>query len=120
VTGDGWFDLDAGPVVRPYAMTSGRTAPVAGDFDLIAIVHATRDPAPDDEAVLGPESAEIIRYARDPVSVAEIAAHLDLPAGTVRVLLGDLLDARLIHTRSPASHRTGQLLEEVIHGLRSL
>lgn len=120
MTGEGWFDRDAGPVVRPYAMTSGRTAPVAGNFDLIAIVHATRDPAPGDEVTLGPESAEIIRYAGTPVSVAEVAAHLDLPAGTVRVLLGDLLDARLIDTRSPAPHRAGPLLEAVIHGLRSL
>jgi hypothetical protein len=117
MTSDGWFDHDAGPVVRPYAMTSGRTA---GAFDLISIVRAARGPAPGDDATLGPEAAEILRYAQTPVSVAEVAAHLDLPAGTVRVLLADLHGLRLIHTRSPGTQDAGPLLEAVIHGLRAL
>ena|ERR1051326_8434522 len=114
---DGWFDVDAGPVVRPYAMTAGRTT---GAFDLIAIVVAVRPPVPGDEVALGPEALEILRYAQPPVSVAEIAAHLDLPAGTVRVLLTDLLSMGLIHTRAPEAIDHGPLLEAVINGLRAL
>ena len=36
-----WLDQDAGPVVRPYAMTGGRVAPSGGEFDLVAFVVAT-------------------------------------------------------------------------------
>ena len=35
-----WLDHDAGPVVRPYAMTQGRVAP-EDEFDLVAFVVAT-------------------------------------------------------------------------------
>lgn len=45
---DRWFDDAAGPVVRPYAMTRGRTRSTAGDaerLDLIALVIAD-EPAP--------------------------------------------------------------------------
>lgn len=110
---------DAGPVVRPYAMTSGRTTPVRGAFDLISIVLATRPPEPDDDG-LHPESAHILRHSQRPVSVAELAAELDLPAGTVMVLLGDLLAQQLIVTRSPTPARgvaSRPVLEAVINGL---
>ena len=41
---DRWFDDDAGPVVRPYAMTRGRTRSSADEarLDLIALVIAER------------------------------------------------------------------------------
>ena len=29
---DRWLDRDAGPVVRPYAVTKGRTVPASGSF----------------------------------------------------------------------------------------
>jgi Protein of unknown function (DUF742) len=118
---DGWLDGDAGPVVRQYAMTSGRTRSTR-DFDLISIILATRPPAESDTE-LEPEAAHIIRQCQQPLSVAEIAAHLDLPAGTVKVLLGDLLDQRLIMTRAPVATTSvpnQPVLEAVINGLRSL
>ena len=118
-----WLDGEAGPVVRPYAMTSGRTRPVFGDFDLISIILTVPTEVPDD-AGLVPEAEEILRYCRRPVSVAEIAAHLDLPAGTVKVLLGDLLRQQLIRTRDPETDPNGtpsiRVLEAVINGLRAL
>lgn len=117
----GWLDGDAGPVVRPYAMTSGRTRSTR-DFDLISIILATRPPSESDTE-LEPEAARIIRQCQQPLSVAEIAAHLDLPSGTVKVLLGDLLDQRLIITRAPVATTSvpnQPVLEAVINGLRSL
>jgi hypothetical protein len=118
-----WLDGEAGPVVRPYAMTSGRTRPVFGAFDLISIILSVPMEVPDG-ADLAPEAAEILRYCRRPMSVAEIAAHLDLPAGTVKVLLGDLLRQRLIRTRDPETDPNGgpsiRVLEAVINGLRAL
>ena len=36
---DMWVDRDSGPVVRPYALTGGRTEPATGEMlDLISIV----------------------------------------------------------------------------------
>ena len=39
---DRWLDETAGPVVRPYALTQGRTRPSGAAFDLVATVTATR------------------------------------------------------------------------------
>jgi hypothetical protein len=116
-----WLDAEAGPVVRPYAMTRGRTRPT-GDFDLIALVIATQ-PYSAVHIGLEPEHAAIVRMAQSPISVAEISAHLDLPLGIVRVMLGDLLDRGFILAREPkpATQMPSQrVLKAVINGLRSL
>jgi hypothetical protein len=121
-TGEMWLDEDAGPLVRPYAMTRGRTRPTVGDFDLISQVVAIR-PLSAFDTGLGPEHAVITGLCRQALSVAEIAAHLDLPVGIVRVLLGDLLDKGLISVRAPqppTQMPNEGLFEAVINGLRSL
>jgi hypothetical protein len=117
-----WLDDEAGPVVRPYAMTRGRTRPSSGEFDLIALIVAIQ-PAAAVSAGLGPEQTVIIDMCQHPLSVAEISAHLDLPVGIVRVLLGDLLDSGFILTREPRRmmQSPGEpVLKAVINGLRSL
>src|SRR5262245_12239464 len=117
-----WVDDEAGPVVRHYAMTAGRTRPTRGDCDLIAPHRSTHHPGQVDSN-LQPELASIIRLCQSPVSVAELATHLDLPAGTIRVLLGDLLDRGYIRTRSPvpaAQLPTERVFKAVLDGLRSL
>jgi hypothetical protein len=117
-----WLDEEAGPVVRHYAMTSGRTKPRRGDFDLITLIMATRTIAQLD-ASMQPELSAIVRLCQNPISVAELATHLDLPAGTIRVLLGDLLDRGYIRTRSPAPAAqlpNERVFKAVLDGLRSL
>jgi Protein of unknown function (DUF742) len=117
-----WIDDSAGPVVRPYAMTRGRTRPTAGQFDLITLVLATRAPVHADIG-LGPEHLAIFQLCQRPQSVAEVAAHLKLPLGTVRVMLGDLLERNLIEVREPrlaASPPDDSIFEAVIDGLRAL
>ncbi|MBM0238843.1 DUF742 domain-containing protein [Micromonospora sp. ATA32] len=120
-TQDQWVDDHAGPVVRPYAVTRGRARPV-GTFDLISLVTATRaDVTP--EAGLGPEHMAIIGLCQRMQSVAEVAAHLDLPVGTVRVLLGDLVERSLVQVREPrttAGLPDDSVFEAVINGLRAL
>jgi hypothetical protein len=121
-TEERWLDDAAGPVVRPYVMTYGRTQPTRGKLDLISLVVATR-PAPAAEVGLGPEHIAIIRLCRGPLSVAEIAAHLDLPAGTIRVLIGDLLDKRFVEVQAPPSEtnmRDDRMYKAVLDGLRAL
>jgi len=117
-----WVDEDAGPVVRHYAMTAGRTQPTLGKFDLITQVmaqRATLSPEPN----LHPEHALIVQLCQVPTSVAEIATTLDLPVGTVRVLLGDLLNRGYIRTRSPipaAAVPNVRVFKAVLDGLRAL
>lgn len=125
---DRWFDDAAGPVVRPYAMTRGRTSHAAEDkLDLIALVVAEarhQDPGADTEHSLSPEQLDILEFCRDrPVSVAEIASHLDLPIGVVRVLIGDLLDAAFVQVGRPvppAELPAERILRDVINGLQAL
>ena len=115
-----WIDDDAGPIVRPYALTGGRTQPPRGGFDLIAVVIASRPAAPAD-AGLGSTYAEIMRLCQQPHSVAEIAAHLRLPTGITRVLLGDLVEKELIRKpTSTAPLPTDDTFRAVIDGIRAL
>ncbi|WP_077801774.1 DUF742 domain-containing protein [Streptomyces sp. JHA26] len=121
-----WFDDEAGPVVRPYAMTRGRTSSAAQyRLDLIAVV--VPEPHADDpeaDVTLAPEHVEIVGLCRDaPQTVAELAAGLDLPVGVVRVLVGDLVDAELVHVNRPvppAELPDENILRDVISGLRAL
>jgi hypothetical protein len=117
-----WLDHDAGPVVRPYAMTQGRVAPSEGGFDLVAFVVATvREFAPDGQ--LQPEHHAMIAAAWEPISIVELASTLDLSIGVVRVLLGDLLSAGLISLYEPPAATQPHdvdVLKAVVNGLRAL
>lgn len=121
-----WFDDEAGPVVRPYAMTRGRTTSVGQHrLDLIAVVVAephTDDPEGDHS--LSPEHVDIVDLCRDtPQSVAELSSELDLPIGVVRVLIGDLVDSEWVHVNRPvppAELPDESILRDVINGLRAL
>ncbi|MFF3074991.1 DUF742 domain-containing protein [Kitasatospora sp. NPDC057904] len=115
-------DAAAGPIVRPYAMTGGRTTPSRSGLDLVALVVSD---VPDPAAVnVGPEHDLLLTLCRQrPLSVAELAADTDLPLGVVRVLLGDLLDSALIRVTQPAPPAflaDPHVLQEVIDGLRAL
>jgi uncharacterized protein DUF742 len=112
-----------GPVVRPYALTGGRTVPADGDFDLIAIVRSVDDDLDAEWWPRSPEHEAISVLCRSPHSVAEVAAELDLALGVVRVLLGDLLDHGRIRVRRPApvaQFPNERVLKDVIDGLHAL
>jgi hypothetical protein len=115
-----WYDADAGPVVRLYALTRGRVAPGAGGLDLATVV--TAGPAPTGLEDLSPEQSEILRLCVHPVSVAEVAAHLGLPLSTARVLLSDLRTNGLLvaGVERPADEPSEQLLGKVLSGLWEL
>ena len=119
---DHWLDEEAGPVVRPYALTRGRTRPTGEALDLIAIITAVRG-VQLDPATLDPEHIAVLRLCRLPASVADLAADLDLPLGVVRILLGDLQERSLVaihHPIPPARLPDVQILKEVVDGLRRL
>jgi hypothetical protein len=116
-----WLDAEAGPVVRPYALTQGRTRHAGESFDLVATVRATRAIA--DPALLAPEHISVLRLARTPTTVADIASDVDLPLGVVRVILADLRELGLIAISTPivmAERFDKHTLREVLNGLRGL
>ncbi|MFI5529743.1 DUF742 domain-containing protein [Kitasatospora sp. NPDC051853] len=121
---DQWFDDEAGPVVRLFSMTRGRTRPTEeGLFDLISLITAVhRDGA--GESDLDLEHRAILDLCRDePLSVAELGSFTDMPVSLVRVLLGDLHDSGLISVTRPvplAQLPDERLLRDVINGLRAL
>jgi hypothetical protein len=112
-----------GALVRPYAVTRGRTEPLRA----IAI-----------EAVLvtSPQGAQEARFTeRDrrqiaalcherPQSMAEIAAYLGMPLGVARVLVADMVAAGMLvlHNTDDSGdiNQRIEVLERVLVGLRRL
>jgi hypothetical protein len=121
-SGHDWLDQDAGPVVRPYTMTGGRATPVTGGLDLLTYVEALY--APEADLIhLQPEHRTILQITRTALSIAEIAARLDLPIGVVKVLVGDLLQGSLVSTfdsGTTVNPPDESILRAVIDGLRAL
>lgn len=121
---DEWTDDEAGPMVRPYAVTGGRTRPGRGDFDVIAIIATHPRPGvPMPPSVSGPEHQRILRLCETPQSVAEICSGMNLALGVVRILLDDLDSAGLIVVRRPAPVTqlpSEHVLKELIDGLEAL
>jgi hypothetical protein len=118
-----WIDADAGPVVRPYQLTRGRTRHGGDAFDLVATVAATSGRAADVGA-LAPEHVSVLQLARRPTTVVDIASDVDLPLGVVRILLADLRELGLVLIRQPATTKAQRVdkntLREVLNGLRGL
>lgn len=116
-----WYDDEAGPIVRPYAMTRGRTRP-AQDLDVVALILSVEDTVPMG-AGFEPEHSHILDAARRPISIAELAAHLDLPLGVIRVLIDDLVGTACVAVRAApttAEVHSPRVLEAVINGLRAI
>jgi Protein of unknown function (DUF742) len=116
-----WLDQDAGPVVRPYALTGGLTRPSGQRFDLLDMVGLVRRAAAD-MPVLGPEQAEVLQRCQIPAPLVDLAADLDLPVGVIRILVSDLRERGLvsIHRAQPAGAGDLKILQEVVDGLRRL
>jgi Protein of unknown function (DUF742) len=114
---DAWLDGDSGRLVRPYAVTNGRTSPSL-KLDLMSMVVATGTGV---TSVLEPDHIYVLGLCERPSSVAEIAARIRLPAVVTKVLLSDLADCGAVRTAAPqtatdASDRN--LLEKLLDGLQ--
>lgn len=125
--GQPWFDDAAGPLVRPYAVTRGRTMGAGHDLDMLTLV-VTVSPAPPLRRA-EPEYAEIVQLCRSPQSVAEVSAWLRLPLAVTKILVGDLIAEGLLKFRAPVSAESdndtaglGELniLRAVLDGIRKL
>src|SRR5262245_21892510 len=120
--GGGSGAAETGSLVRPYTRTGGRTR---SDYDLAieALVSTSERGKAPDAAVL-PEHRSICGLCLDTRSVAEVAAHLRLPLGVARVLIGDMAGMGLV-----LIHQSGmvvgdrpsiEFMERVLSGLRRL
>ena len=113
---------ETGSLVRPYTRTGGRTR---SDYDLaIEALVSTSDRGWDAEDALLPEHRSICELCMDTRSVAEVAAHLRLPLGVVRVLIGDMAGMGLVVIHSSGmvvgDRPSMDFLERVLSGLRRL
>ncbi len=117
------FDPDSppGPVVRPYAMTGGRTRS-RYELAIEALVFTT--PLGEQHAMaLAMEQQTIAAMCRQVRSIAEIAAGLRVPLGVARVLVGDMADEGFVRVHQQPDRDEAPdlaLLERVLSGLRKL
>ena len=120
---DRWLDREAGPVVRPYAVTKGRTMPAAGtSAGLIDVVIAAIGAELPAGLRLSPEHRQILACCGRPITVVDLASDIDLPVGVVRVLLSDLSQHGIVRVlatpRGPVTNE--RLLRDVLDGLHAL
>jgi hypothetical protein len=115
-------DPDPGPLVRPFAMTRGRAGKELHGLDILTLVTTARPEA--DSAGLDREYREILRLCQHrALSIAEIAAHMNLLLAAVKVLVGDLIDTGYLIHRPPLAHAAVpdiNLLQAVLDGVRRL
>ncbi|MEU5957925.1 DUF742 domain-containing protein [Streptomyces sp. NPDC047525] len=114
---------EAGELVRPYVITRGRDLLDEGVFALITLVTTSTDDQQRPQR-LSPEEQQILEMCSSGyLSVAEIAAHSQLPLGVVKVLLSSLAEGGYLVTRAPvpsARLANKALLQEVLDGLKAL
>jgi Protein of unknown function (DUF742) len=119
-------DAGDGPaaLVRPYARTGGRTKP-GRELDLEALVLPTANGREAWESpLLSPEHNTVIEICQRSVSVAEIAAQLQVPLGVARVIIADMVDLGLVEVLKTAAadgdERDPAFLRRVLSGLQRL
>ncbi|WP_199563592.1 MULTISPECIES: DUF742 domain-containing protein [unclassified Streptomyces] len=107
-------------MVRPYVRTGGRVRPdrdVRPESVMVAAPGPTGELGPDARRVMG-----LFAVGRGGLAVADIAAALQLPPSTVRIIVSSLMDSG--HLAGPAAAADDQprndLLQKVLDGLREL
>ncbi|MFF3501201.1 DUF742 domain-containing protein [Streptomyces sp. NPDC003247] len=107
-------------MVRPYVRTGGQVRP-GRNVHLESVVIAASGPTD----ALGLDARRVMHLfspGRGGLAVADIAAALQLPPSTVRILVSSLMDGG--HLASPVAAVADQpdydLLQKVLDGLREL
>ena len=118
---------DDGRIVRPYALTGGRTRSAADGVELpFETLVVTTEPGRSATAALDRDRRMIASLCTRPLSVAELSAHLQVPLGVARVLVGDMTAAGLVEVHKPPTGTGGSdrpdlaLLERVLDGIRAI
>ncbi|WP_432190101.1 DUF742 domain-containing protein [Streptomyces sp. Tue6028] len=107
-------------MVRPFVRTGGQVRPrrdVRMESVVIAATGSTTTVGSDARRVM-----LLFASGRGGLAVADIAAALELPPSTVRILVSNLMDSG--HLTSPVAATDDladlDLLQEVLHGLRAM
>ena len=125
---DDWFtkpeSADKPSMVRPYTLTAGRTDP-GFELPLEASVQALNTTAKPPRWPKNDVRAQILTCCERRLSVAEIAAHLSLPLGATRFLVGDLMTQGYLRVNTIAGDsmtisERRELLTRTLAGLRAL
>jgi hypothetical protein len=108
--------------VRSYVLTGGRTRSAA-DLPFETLVRVTDRGAAASNLTL--ERKDIVARCVRPLSIAEISAHLHIPLGVARVIVGDMTAEGLLTATTPQHTGAGDrpdlsLLERVLDGLQAL
>ena len=106
-------------LVRAYTITRGRTH-AAVDLPMEATLRVLPRDA---DLPLTPSASQVLDIC-DRRSVAEVSALVALPIGVVRVLLGDLVEQRLVRVQATITEHSSkderiELIERTLRGLRS-
>jgi hypothetical protein len=121
-------DEPTGALVRPYAVTRGRTRPKL-QIALEALVETTIRGRSTPNGRGGGSEHQYIAAMCDGgrvQSLAEIAARMQLPLGVARVIVADMASDGLVAVYEPTSLEDEtdavgtELLERVLSGLRRL
>jgi Protein of unknown function (DUF742) len=135
-------DFDESPLVRSFLGRSLRTTAAETDFDdrsfrpfMVTGGRTTSDFPLDFEAMVTPTPAGLLadlRFEQRTIvdrciqsgaqSIAELAAYLKLPIGTVRVVAADLVSSNMLDVHSPDKNLSNDvlMLKRLINGVRAL
>jgi hypothetical protein len=109
-----------GRLIRPYAMTGGRTEAEGNVINLESQIQASARAS----SYLGAyrwEAAKVVELVQSPLALVEIAARLEIPIGVARVLVADLVRDGSVIVHVPQQNQSfSSLLEKVLDGVRSL
>ncbi len=105
-------------LVRPFIMTGGRTRAERRDLRLETMLQTSVEHLPTD---LHSEQEELLLLCTEPLSVAEVAAKLDLVVGVVSVIAGDLIARELldVHHTDPVEIEL-DMLTKMIERVRAI
>ena len=110
---------ESGRLIRPYAMTGGRTL-AETEISLEAQIQATTR-ASQHLGAYRWEAAKVVELVQSPMALIEIAARLQIPIGVARVLVADLVSDGAVMLHVPEKQQSfASLLERVLDGVRNL
>lgn len=106
--------------VRSYVLTGGRAAPSRDTIRPETLVVAAEPHKPLPLSASRTERA-LLSLCHRLLSLAEVAAYLELPVSVVVVVASDLVDSGCLSVRTPAAAPVSrEVLEELLNGLRKL
>ena len=110
---------DANDFVRPFLVTGGRTKSDVEGLQFETLVQSTDSPAGE----LRFEAAQIYALCTEAAAIAELSAHLKIPIGTIKVVVGDLIKDGFLdvhNTLETTDTPDLDLLARIIEGVQKL